>query len=295
MKVFRHRDFSTIVRGVQMASHHPTVRKNYPDYGKFCDNVAPVLAMAEHLVVDIDVLPQEEAFQAIRLPYDNLLIGLESEVVEKRLKQKDSEIQAIDAYHVLRVTDDILDEDVDEKMKEADYLIFPYIRDLSMKTGFKWTPTGARIAIFLHDDDPDNVFISYVVDIIHGCPFHMPDSRKDELAQIGITYLNDISSLLSCSNVEVMQTQPSGPEKMMARKKQIPIKDYNSIKLPQPIRVGVKDKGGTHASPRFHTRRGHYRTYHRGQRYESKVWIRPCSVGDPKTPHIRHDYEIRVK
>ncbi len=46
--------------------------------------------------------------------------------------------------------------------------------------------------------------------------------------------------------------------------------------------------GGSHASPRAHERRGHWRTMPRG-----RVWVRPCRVGDPASGSVFHDYRVK--
>lgn len=45
--------------------------------------------------------------------------------------------------------------------------------------------------------------------------------------------------------------------------------------------------GGTHASPRAHDRRGHWRTIK-----TKKVWVKPCRVGDPSSGTVFHDYKV---
>ncbi len=48
--------------------------------------------------------------------------------------------------------------------------------------------------------------------------------------------------------------------------------------------------GGTHASPRWHIRRGHWRTLNNGQR----VFVRECAVGDPARGGVVKDYRIEL-
>jgi hypothetical protein len=48
-------------------------------------------------------------------------------------------------------------------------------------------------------------------------------------------------------------------------------------------------KGGTHAPPRLHDRRGHLRRLRSGK----DVWVRPCKVGDPSRGVVFHDYVIK--
>jgi hypothetical protein len=46
--------------------------------------------------------------------------------------------------------------------------------------------------------------------------------------------------------------------------------------------------GGTHASPRLHERRGHWRHLHSGD----AVWVRPCLVGSPERGVVEKDYRV---
>jgi len=48
-------------------------------------------------------------------------------------------------------------------------------------------------------------------------------------------------------------------------------------------------KGGTHASPRRHQRRGHWRN-----RGGARVWVRDCWVGDASKGTVFKDYEVRA-
>jgi hypothetical protein len=50
----------------------------------------------------------------------------------------------------------------------------------------------------------------------------------------------------------------------------------------------AKSKGGTHASPRLHDRRGHLRRLRSGK----NVWVKPHKVGDAKLGTVFHDYQI---
>jgi hypothetical protein len=47
--------------------------------------------------------------------------------------------------------------------------------------------------------------------------------------------------------------------------------------------------GGTHASPRWHIRRGHWRHLSDGRR----VFVRECQVGDPALGGVVKDYAVK--
>lgn len=53
--------------------------------------------------------------------------------------------------------------------------------------------------------------------------------------------------------------------------------------------IKCEHKGGTHASPRLHDRRGHLRRLPDGR----IVWVRPCKVGDASKGIVFHDYQVK--
>ena len=56
----------------------------------------------------------------------------------------------------------------------------------------------------------------------------------------------------------------------------------------QPPKEKGPSHGGTHASPRLHDRRGHWRHMKSGK----QVWIRQCKVGDASKGTVFHDYRF---
>lgn len=64
--------------------------------------------------------------------------------------------------------------------------------------------------------------------------------------------------------------------------------DWHTVTIgPRPEPHG--SKGGTHASPRLHDRRGHWRTTASGKR----VWVKDCKVGDASRGVVFKDYKIK--
>lgn len=63
---------------------------------------------------------------------------------------------------------------------------------------------------------------------------------------------------------------------------------YTTVHLPGVKSERKAHQGGTHASPRQHERRGHWRTYRSGKR----VWVKNCVVGDPSLGHVKHAYVV---
>ena len=71
------------------------------------------------------------------------------------------------------------------------------------------------------------------------------------------------------------------------RQGKMPTYDWKTILIEPPKPKGP-DQGGTHASPRWHERRGHWRTVKSGK----KVWVKNCEVGDKSKGAVFHDYQI---
>jgi hypothetical protein len=58
-----------------------------------------------------------------------------------------------------------------------------------------------------------------------------------------------------------------------------------------PVTVKGEGQGGTHASPRLHDRRGHWRTY---KATGKRVWVRDCKVGDASKGMVFKDYKVTI-
>lgn len=65
------------------------------------------------------------------------------------------------------------------------------------------------------------------------------------------------------------------------------IYDWHTVKI-EPPKQKENSMGGTHASPRQHQRRGHWRNHQNGKR----IWVRDCLVGDASKGAIFKDYEV---
>lgn len=57
------------------------------------------------------------------------------------------------------------------------------------------------------------------------------------------------------------------------------------------LRAAIPPLGGSHASPRWHIRRGHWRQLADGRR----VFVRQCEVGDPERGGVIKDYLVDVR
>lgn len=68
----------------------------------------------------------------------------------------------------------------------------------------------------------------------------------------------------------------------------LPTYDWTTVWI-EPAKQRSEGKGGTHASPRLHDRRGHLRRLASGK----NIWVKSCKVGDASKGVIFHDYAIK--
>ena len=66
--------------------------------------------------------------------------------------------------------------------------------------------------------------------------------------------------------------------------------DWRTVEV-APITEKMPHQGGTHASPRLHNRRGHWRTM---KKTGKRVWVRDCKVGDASKGVVFKDYKIEA-
>lgn len=95
---------------------------------------------------------------------------------------------------------------------------------------------------------------------------------------------------LNLANVHVKDLPANRAMNAILKRKGKPLRDdYKVLVVDTPSKEYARLDKGTHASPRFHIRRGHIRRLHDGRR----VWVRATSVGDPAGAKIFKDYGVR--
>lgn len=97
--------------------------------------------------------------------------------------------------------------------------------------------------------------------------------------------------LLGQKAVEAHQPLPKRSlinDKRKAKGKSPLLYDWRTVII-EPPKLKSEPLGGTHASPRRHQARGHWRTYKSGKR----GWVKECWRGDAGKGTVFKDYEIR--
>lgn len=73
------------------------------------------------------------------------------------------------------------------------------------------------------------------------------------------------------------------------RQGKVPTYDWTTIVV-EPSKPKNEPQGGTHASPRWHERRGHWRHI---KKTGKQVWVKNCEVGDKARGAVFHDYTFK--
>lgn len=105
------------------------------------------------------------------------------------------------------------------------------------------------------------------------------------LAQVGVWY--GLMDRRIYAYVPIVRDTFTNRRKMQQGK--APTYDWTTVYI-EPAKPRSDSKGGTHASPRLHDRRGHLRRLTTGK----NVWVKACKVGDASKGAIFHDYKIEA-
>jgi hypothetical protein len=119
-------------------------------------------------------------------------------------------------------------------------------------------------------------------------PDGSPPSDKSEHLAV-LQYIEDfLLALRQPMKAYVPTARPSLINRKRAAKGKGPVLfDWHTVTV-EPPKPKAEPKGGTHASPRLHDRRGHWRRCPSGR----VVWVRHCKVGDASKGVVFKDYKV---
>ena len=117
--------------------------------------------------------------------------------------------------------------------------------------------------------------------------------------QMAIHSLLDVAELcwalsMKSTKVEVVDTVPKLHQKLGKRNPKLQRDFYklSRVTIATEREVIVSEpKGGTHASPRWHKRRGYWRTMRKSGK---TVWVQACEVGSKSNGMVYKDYEVKT-
>lgn len=123
-------------------------------------------------------------------------------------------------------------------------------------------------------------------DVIDGEALH----TRQEVVTRCTSWLLFFLTLLNHPDQRLSDHEPSAKlNRRRAAKGKPPLVSYKTLTVMKPhVITGAASLGGTHASPKIHTRRGYFRHLRSGK----EVWISPCIVGDKSQGIHLKDYKI---
>jgi hypothetical protein len=126
----------------------------------------------------------------------------------------------------------------------------------------------------------------------------LPEELKEYFVDQTIPMLNKASHYMAClseglltgNTLEYYRPTALGNNAKRIRKGKSPLYEWRTVTLERK-RHGLPSapKGGTHASPRLHQRRGHWSVSKLGKKY----WRRETVVGNPDNGMLFHDYTTK--
>ena len=155
----------------------------------------------------------------------------------------------------------------------------------SVATG-GWVKTAngyEEIAPFAYMDTPEGLRL---------LPAKEGDKTPDKDKVLGLlaiisAFTESLSANSSTAYQPTIKANSPTNQRRIANGKPALIYDWRTVVV-EPKQAKSESLGGTHASPRQHERRGHWRVTSAGR----KVWVRNCTVGDASKGTVFHDYKV---
>jgi hypothetical protein len=144
-------------------------------------------------------------------------------------------------------------------------------------TGWSMKPTGYKtLGSFLFAEDNGEPKTGEV---------DKPIDPKDQSMMVAI-----VAMFYASLDMQVESYVPIPHKANVSRAKRglKPLYDWHTVVI-EPSKPKQEHQGGTHASPRRHQARGHWRTYKSGKR----GWVKECWRGDASKGAVFKDYKLK--
>lgn len=164
--------------------------------------------------------------------------------------------------------------------KQGDFMLSLLVEpDATVVTGWIMKPQGYKnLGSFLFSEHNGEPKVG---------PLDKPLDQQDQRMMVGL-----IAMFYASLDNKVESYVPTIKNTFTNRRKikegKLPTYDWHTIVI-EPPKTSQEHQGGTHASPRRHQARGHWRTYKSGKR----GWVKECWRGDASRGTVFKDYELR--
>lgn len=110
-----------------------------------------------------------------------------------------------------------------------------------------------------------------------------PEAAKNEFLQALAEFLRRVHPVGCRAKIKRSATN----DRRAAKGKAPLVYSWHTVEI-EPPALKSDSHGGTHATPRLHQRRGHWRTLANGR----QIWVRNCMVGDAARGTVWKDYRV---
>ena len=164
--------------------------------------------------------------------------------------------------------------------KQGDFMLSLLVEpDTTVVTGWIMKPQGYKnLGSFLFSEHNGEPKVG---------PLDKPLDQQDQNMMVGL-----IAMFYASLDNKVESYVPTIKNTFTNRRKikegKMPTYDWHTVVI-EPPKPKQEHQGGTHASPRRHQSRGHWRTYKSGKR----GWVSECWKGDASKGTVFKDYSIK--
>ena len=164
--------------------------------------------------------------------------------------------------------------------KQGDFMLSLLVEpDATVVTGWIMKPQGYKnLGSFLFSEHNGEPKVG---------PLDKPLDSQDQRMMVGL-----IAMFYASLDNKVESYVPTIKNTFTNRRKikegKMPTYDWHTVVI-EPPKPKQEHQGGTHASPRRHQSRGHWRTYKSGKR----GWVSECWKGDASKGTVFKDYSIK--
>lgn len=244
-----------------------------------------VINASVHFEVDKAALEPDQSKpipDTLRLPYENITL---------RIGDDDCLIVASNyAFSVTYDDDNAETGTVEDAYRDGLIVVRVVLRDGKTSTQVPYNAYIAHKAVVKVNEDNGHRTIPFEVvkSVPHEDQGEVTETLKQFTSQCAANLLRFLHRLATTHTEEVIQqASPKNNRRILDGK--LPIWEVKTLVLKTPVTRTVSEyQGGTHASPRQHIRRGHYRHYKSGK----IAWVRDCIVGSLEKGFVHKDYRV---
>ena len=244
-----------------------------------------VINASVHFEVDKAALEPDQSKpipDTLRLPYENITL---------RIGDDDWLIVASNyAFSVTYDDDNAETGTVEDAYRDGLIVVRVVLRDGKTSTQVPYNAYIAHKAVVKVNEDNGHRTIPFEVvkSVPHEDQGEVTETLKQFTSQCAANLLRFLHRLATTHTEEVIQqASPKNNRRILDGK--LPIWEVKTLVLKTPVTRTVSEyQGGTHASPRQHIRRGHYRHYKSGK----IAWVRDCIVGSLEKGFVHKDYRV---